>query len=277
MIASGQPIPHAQSVAAEAIGRRWPMASAETAERLARTSTVVETPRGTLLAQGERQPRVALVMSGTIVATWSAPDGRIAQGRIVHVRSSGAGQLIGLTTLSGGSVGPGIDALTRVTMATWSSPEFRAITDSDPPVSLDLLDQLVVTIRFLNHLIQLRTFTTAASRLAGLLLQNESFCFSLDAPVVARGQLAALAGVTPQMVSRILRRWETAMIVRRVGLSGLELLDRAALEAAAAPLKDFPAPDLTRRSADDDLEYAALRLAPPGGEPFSRRPTRSAG
>jgi hypothetical protein len=81
------------------------------------------------------------------------------------------------------------------------------------------------------------------------LLQYEAFCFSTDAPLVARGQLAALAGVTPQMVSRILRKWEAAGIVRRVGASGLELLDRAALEAAAAPLADFPAPYPTSRLA----------------------------
>jgi hypothetical protein len=45
------------------------------------------------------------------------------------------------------------------------------------------------------------------------------------------------------MVSRILRKWEAAAIVRRVGASGLELLDRAGLEAEAAPLDDFPRPN----------------------------------
>jgi CRP-like cAMP-binding protein len=88
---------------------------------------------------------------------------------------------------------------------------------------------------------QLRTFTTAASRLAGVLLEHEAFAFG-NAPFVARRQLPALAGVTPQMVTRILRRWEAAGIVRRVGVSGLELMNRGALQAEAAPLADFPAP-----------------------------------
>jgi hypothetical protein len=44
------------------------------------------------------------------------------------------------------------------------------------------------------------------------------------------------------MVSRIFRKWEAAAIVRRLGASGLELLDRVALEAEAAPLKGFPPP-----------------------------------
>jgi hypothetical protein len=84
--------------------------------------------------------------------------------------------------------------------------------------------------------------------LAGVLLHYEAFCFG-DAPLVARGQLSALAGVTPQMVSRIFRNWEAASIVRRVGSSGLELLDRNALEAEAAPLDDFPVPEPPGRPA----------------------------
>jgi hypothetical protein len=51
------------------------------------------------------------------------------------------------------------------------------------------------------------------------------------------------------MVSRIFRKWEAAAIVRRVGASGLELIDRIALEAEAAPLADFPAPDPRIRRA----------------------------
>ena len=74
-----------------------------------------------------------------------------------------------------------------------------------------------------------------------MLLENEAYCFG-DAPLVPRGQLAALAGVTPQMVSRIFRKWEAASVVRRLGASGLELLDRVALEAEAAPLTGFPPP-----------------------------------
>ncbi len=58
-----------------------------------------------------------------------------------------------------------------------------------------------------------------------------------------RGQLANLAGVSPQMVSRIFRKWEARAIVRRLGVSGLELIDRVALAAEAAPLQGFPAPD----------------------------------
>jgi Crp-like helix-turn-helix protein len=59
---------------------------------------------------------------------------------------------------------------------------------------------------------------------------------------MGRWQLSALAGVTPRMVSTILRSWESAGIVRRLGKSGLEILDRRALEAEAPSVADFPAP-----------------------------------
>ncbi len=221
------------------------MASTETTARLVRASSIVEKKaNGTIIAEGERPSRVGLLLSGTIVATWSAPD-----GRIVHVGLYGPGQFVGMGTLTGGPTATGVDALTDATILVWPSDEFRAIANADPALSLDLLDHLVYGAQLLIHLIRLQRFTPAASRLAGLLLRYEAFCFSRDAPLVARGQLSALAGVTPQMVSRILRKWEAAVIVRRVGASGLELLDRSALEAEAAPLDDFPAPYPTSRLA----------------------------
>ena len=253
MSASRQPDSRLESVASDAIGRTWPMASAATVARLMRAGSIVEQGSGTLLAQGERPSRVALVLSGTFVGTWTAPDGRIADGSIVNASLSGPGQFVGVTTLRGAPIISGIDAVTPVTMLTWLSLEFRAITDTDLAMSLELMDRCIDAIQALNYLMQLRTFTTAASRLAGLLLQYEAFTFG-DAPLLPRGQLSALAGVTPQMVSRILRRWEAKGIVRREGTSALELLDRAALEAEAAPLADFPAPNPPRNRAREAPE-----------------------
>jgi CRP-like cAMP-binding protein len=220
------------------------MASADTVARLVRAGTLVENVRGTLLTQGERPSRAALVLSGTYVGTWIAPDGRIANGGIIQTSLTEPGQLVGVTTLRGAAVISGIEAVTPVTMVRWRSDEFRAITESDQAMLIELLDRCIYAVQLLNYLMQLRTFATSSSRLAGVLLQQEAVFFG-DAPPVARGQLAAIAGVTPQMVSRIFRKWEAAAIVRRIGASGLELLDRTALQAQAAPLADFPAPDRT--------------------------------
>jgi CRP-like cAMP-binding protein len=251
--ASRQPDSRLESIATEAIRRTWPMASAETVAGLVRAGSIVENGTGTLLAQGERPSHVALVLSGTFVGNWTAPDGRVADGSIVNVSISGPGQLVGVTTLRGAPIISGIDAVTSVTMMTWLSDEFRAITDVDLAVSLDLLDRCIYALQALNYLMQLRTFTTAASRLAGVLVEYEAFSFG-DAPVFPRGQLSALAGVTPQMVSRILRRWEARGIVRREGVSALELLDRTALEAEAAPLADLPAPGVPGRRRRETIE-----------------------
>ena len=243
MAAQRQPMIRAESVAAEAIARTWPMASADTVDRLVRVGTLLERPPGTtLLAQGERPSRVALVLSGTFVGTWTAPDGRVVNGAIVDVDPNGPAQFAGVTTLNGAPIISGLDAVTPVTMLTWPSDEFGAITASDLAVTRELLDRSIHAIRVLDQLMQLRSFTTASSRLAGVLLRYEALCFG-QAPRMARGQLSAIAGVTPQMVSRILRRWEAAAIVRRLGASGLELRDRVALQAEAAQLEQFPTPD----------------------------------
>jgi CRP-like cAMP-binding protein len=221
------------------------MASPDTVARLVRAGSFVEDARGTILEQAERPSRVALVLSGTFVGTWTAPDGRVADGGIVQAEMSGPGQFLGVTTLRGAPIISGIDAVTPVTMLTWPSDAFRTITDSDLEVTRELLERSIYSIEVLNHLMQLRTFTTSTARLAGVLVRYEALCFG-DAPPMARAQLSDLASVTPQMVSRILRKWEAAAIVRRVGPTGLELLDRVALEAEAAPLADFPVPNPPR-------------------------------
>lgn len=223
------------------------MASPETLARLVRASSIVEKARGTLIEEGERPARIALVLSGTITATWSAPD-----GRMVHAGLYGPGQFIGMATLTGVPTATGIYALTRATILAWKSDEFRAIAEDDRALFRDLFDHLVFGAEVLVNLIRLRTFTPAASRLAGLLLQYEAFVFSTDAPLVPRRELPALAGVTPEMVSRIFRKWEAAAIVRRVGATGLELLDRSALAAEAAPLDDFPPPERASHLASLD-------------------------
>jgi CRP-like cAMP-binding protein len=194
--------------------------------------------------EGERPSRVGLVIRGTVIANWSSPD-----GRTVFAGLYGSGQLMGLATFSGGPMTVGIDAMTAVTILTWDSEQFHRIAAEDPALMLDLLDRATYAVQALNHSIKLRTFTSAKSRLAGLLLKYERFCFSTERPLIARGQLSALAGVTPRMVSKIVREWGASGIMRRVGPYGLELLERDALIAEAAPLEDFPAPGPAERGS----------------------------
>ena len=220
------------------------MASAETLERLIRAMSVIRSGPGRIMSEAEVPSRVALVLRGTVAATWDSPD-----GQTVYAGLYGPHQFMGLATLAGGPMVVGIDALTKVTLLAWDTPTFRRIATADPPMAVDLLDRAIYAIQALNHLIKLRTYASARSRLAALLLRYEAICCSSDSPLVPRGQLSALAGVTPRMVSTILREWETAGVVRRYGTSGLELLDRNALKAESAALEAFTAPDPTSPGA----------------------------
>ncbi len=220
------------------------MASAGTIDRLARASSIVAKVPGPILFDAEPPARVAVLVRGTVVAAWNAPD-----GRSVYSGLYGPRQFFGMSTLSGGPMTVGVDAVTDVVLLVWRSEEFRDIASSDFAMTLDLLDRAIYSIQALNHLIKVRAFTTARSRLAALLMQYEPFCFSKAAPLAPRGQLSSLAGVTPRMVATILAEWEADGIVRRVGRKGLELVDRSALEAEAAPFMAFPAPDPTSPGA----------------------------
>jgi CRP-like cAMP-binding protein len=197
-----------------------------------------------VLAEAERPARAALIVHGTVVATWGVPD-----GRTVFAGLYGPGQFVGLATLTGEPMTVGIDALSDVTILSWHSAEFRHIATTDPAMVIDLLDRSIYAIRALNQMIKVRTFASARSRLAALLMNYESICFSTSSPLVPRWQLAPLAGVTPRMVRAILRAWEASGIIRRIGASGLELVDRRGLAAQAAPLDDFPAPDPSAHGA----------------------------
>jgi CRP-like cAMP-binding protein len=218
------------------------MANDETIGALVRASTTVRRAAGPLISESDT--RVALMLRGTVVASWCAAD-----GRNVFIGLYGSGQVMGLATPSGGSMTARIDALTEVAVVTWRSEVFRRIAASDPSMIADLLDRSIYSIRALNHLLLLRSFTSARSRLAGLLLRYAPFCFATESPLVPRRQLGALAGVTPRMVSTILRDWEAAGIVHRAGTDGLVLDDPAGLAAEAAPLDEFPRPDRTSPGA----------------------------
>lgn len=193
---------------------------------------------GPILPESELPAHVALLLRGTIAATWDSPDGRTVLAGLY-----GAEMILGLATLTGSPIAAGVSAVTEVELLMWESGAFRKIVDADLAIALDVLDRSVYAVQALNHLIKVRTFTSAASRLAAVLLRYESFCFATDEPLIPRTKLSDLVGVTARMVSTILRRWEAAGIIRRVGSSGLELLDRSALDAEAAPLDDFPPPD----------------------------------
>ena len=223
--------------AVEAIRGAWPQLSDKTIAGLTQAASVVRSEPGPLMSEAELPSHVALVLDGTLVAIWNSPDGRRAWSGLIGPR-----EFFGLSTLGGWPIPGDIDALTDVTLISWVSKEFREIALSDRQMTVDLLDRSIYAIQNAIYGLKMSTFTTARSRLAGLLLRYEAYCFG-DPPLVSRGHLGDLAAVSVRMVSSIMRQWEASGIIRRVGSSGLVLLDRAALEARAAPFNEFPPPD----------------------------------
>ena len=170
-----------------------------------------------------------LVLEGHVAVLQRSPDGRVA---ILGVY--GQGGLIGLATIDGVHQSAALEALDDVVMATWPALTVREVAAQDPGMLLDVVDQLVTRARGAMFLLERQTFATASMRLASSLLRNERLIFAGGPPVIARSRLAGLAGVSREMASRILRRWERADIIRRVGQTGLVLMDRQRLEAEAA-------------------------------------------
>ena len=115
---------------------------------------------------------------------------------------------------------------------------------------LDIVDRLVRGLRLALSLLEKQTFATASARLASFLLRHEDLVFSASSPRILRSQLAALVGVSREMSSRILRRWERAGIIRRAARGRLVLVDRRRLEQEAAGADDLaPTPRLTSEVA----------------------------
>ncbi|MEO8228960.1 MAG: Crp/Fnr family transcriptional regulator [Chloroflexota bacterium] len=227
------------------------MASENTIARLTRAASIIRSGPGALMSQADN-PRVAVVLRGTIAGILEAPD-----GRTVYVGLYGPGQVNGVATLAGGPIAVGTEALTEVTLLAWESRAFRQIAIADTAMLLDLLDRAIFAVHVLNHLIKVQTFTGARSRVAALLLRYEPFCCGRD-PLVPRSNLSALAAVTSRMVSTILRDWEAAGIVRRLGRTGLEIVDRSALATVAAPLDAFSRPDRSLPGAWTDPDPRSL-------------------
>jgi CRP-like cAMP-binding protein len=223
---------------ADAVRAYWPSIAPESVRALVAAATSIVVSPGPVYVEGEGPPKLAIVMAGTVAATWAVPDGRTMFAGIY-----GPGQLMGAATLAGGPTTVGIDALTPGRMIEWESTTFREIAAADPAFLQDLLARTVYAIRALNHLIKIRAFSGARARLASTLLRYEPLVFSARRPLLPRNQYSALAGVTPRMISRILRDLEAAGVVRRSGAEGLVLIDRARLEGEAAPLDVFSPPD----------------------------------
>ena len=187
-------------------------------------------PRTTRLPAS--RPTISLIVSGKVAVSQAAADGRVALLGLY-----GPGTLVGLPTFSGGADILGMDVVLATTGVQWPSERVREVAEADCAMLQDVLEQLVHRVRLTLGLLEQQTFGTARARLAAFTVRHEDVVFSSGVPTVGRTQLAAMVGVSREMISRILRDWERTSIVGRIGRHGLVLLDRERLlrEAEAAP------------------------------------------
>jgi CRP-like cAMP-binding protein len=209
----------------------FPRASAASITRLIETHASRRALPGRSRPARSGKPEIVLVLDGHVAIVQNAPDGREAFLGVV-----GRGTIVGLATLNGETASVATEALDPVVFATWPAELVREIAQRDPGMMLDVVDHLVHAVRLALVLLEQGRFATASARLASFLLRHEDLVFSGRRPRILRSQLAAAAGVSREMSGRILRRWERAGIIRRIGKTRLALVDRQglALEAAGA-------------------------------------------
>jgi CRP-like cAMP-binding protein len=208
----------------------FPRADDDSIDRLIESHTRREAQQGDRLDLRHDGREVLLIVEGQVAVAQDAPDGRASYLGVV-----GSGSLVGLATLDGGAQLIELDALgTPVVMVAWPGEAVRTIAEGDRGLLLDLVDQLAYRFRSCMLLLERQTFAPSRARLASFLLRHESLVASPESRLVRR-QMAALAGVSQEMVGRILRRWERDGIVKRVGTSGLAVMDRRRLQDEAAP------------------------------------------
>lgn len=211
----------------------FPRAHDRSIERLVAVHTPLMQGKGIVPAALFDGREVSLIMCGQVAAVQMAPDGRVS-----YLGVLGPGSLLGLPALDGDGPTAEIEALEAACLATWPAGLIRDIAVGDTGLLLDIIDQLALRVRLSLHLLERQTFAPARARLASFFVRNERLVFAHASPL-RRRQLAALVGISQEMLGRILRRWEGEGIIRRGGLRTLTLLDRDRLEDEASDAEFF--------------------------------------
>jgi CRP-like cAMP-binding protein len=186
---------------------------------------------------------VSLILCGQVAAVQTAPDGRVS-----YLGVLGPGTLLGLPAVDGDGPTVDIEPLETASLAVWPASLVRNIAVRDTGLLVDIVDLLARRVRLSLRLLEQQTFAPARARLASFFIGNERLVFAHGSPL-RRRQLAALAGISVEMLGRILRRWEGDGIIRRRGLRSLTLLDRDRLEDEASVAELF-APRAERSAVD---------------------------
>lgn len=119
--------------------------------------------------------------------------------------------------------------LTDGTAATWRGELIRPLAAQDPGFCLALIDRAASIGMTLTGRIDALAFRDTRGRLAAACLEYRDLVFHERHPAISRTDLAALVGASREMVARCLRHFEERGYLKRIGRTGLVLLDEQGL------------------------------------------------
>lgn len=212
---------------AEVLARILPESSDDSRDALARHAQLRAFRRhGGIVSQGF-EPLVVLCVRGHLGGWRSDPDGKRQMIRIV-----GPADLLNLAALRRGPSPIDLVGLDSGLVAVWSGELLLGLARRDPGLGVDLLGHAIAGTQRLAERVDRMTFDSVTRRLARILWVQRDLLFG-QRPLLSRPELADLAGATREMTGRVIRDLEERGIVRRVGPTGLELLDPDALRDEA--------------------------------------------
>ncbi len=180
-------------------------------------------PGETILEQGEEIPLVLLLQGhGGFRRT-------TVDGQQVMVGIAYPGGIFGITSVSATISSVEMIALTDVEAMTWRGDVFRRVVASDPDLALVVIDRLSAFLNLLTEKVDGFLHQDARRRVIRILARHRDLFFS-EPPVLTRTHLPGLVGTSREMTGRVLRELERESIVRRVGRTGLKLLDSGPLD-----------------------------------------------
>lgn len=212
-------------------------------EALGRLGRVQRYPKGTTLVwEGEDSRIVANLLEGVLKLSTSLPDGR-EQILGVAYPSDFVGRLFAPTSRYR------ISALTDVELCLFARTAFEAFVRDHPALEHVLLEHALTDLdRAHAQLLDLGR-KSAGERVAAFLLDlshrlADAGCAALASPAqrvpldafelpLDRQQIGDLTGLAIETVSRTLQKFHRAGVIALSGRRGVQILDRARLEALA--------------------------------------------
>lgn len=156
----------------------------------------------------------------------------IADGRQLTVAIGYPGKLYGIASVASTIAAVDMTALTEVEIGQWEAGFLRELIVADPPIGLDVLDQLAGYVNLVTVKLDGFLHQDARGRVMRTLVRHGELFFG-DPPVLSRSYLPGLVGTSREMTGRVLRDLERDGIVVRVGRTGLRVRRQDWLEAGA--------------------------------------------